>query len=214
MRLEALLGIAAMLFLAGQAVPETPPATCLEDARALLALGFQDFDQGVRVDENGQRKEWGWRTVYHKPGCVAAAADLIATWRTRNASKLNMWTQNWMRFHEGQLRAEAGQTARAIALIKFGYDSDPSWNLFVDAILAFLNDDRTKLMETRSALLALPEPANWKSTQALLKEKGQEMNWPLNIEAVDHLVLCFGRGYPLGAADGVCPDRATDPDKR
>ena len=64
--------------------------------------------------------------------------------------------------------------------------------------MAFLRSDHDALIAARERLLAVPEPANWAELQRKFKEQaGQDMKWPLNIEATDTLVRCFGKDYPV-----------------
>ena len=68
----------------------------------------------------------------------------------------------------------------------------------MDAIVAFLRSDRDALIAARERLLAVPEPPNWPELQRRFKEQaGQDRRWPLNIEATDALVRCFGKPYSL-----------------
>src|SRR4051812_3171712 len=80
----------------------SPIDPCAYDRDRLLALEPSAFDQ----DLGG-----GWRKLADDPRCLLAAADLIRDYRNAHAhsSTILFW-------HEGQLRAEAGQIETAIAL--------------------------------------------------------------------------------------------------
>ena len=191
--------MAPLLILAGLA-PQKPYAECVPDPETYLAMGFQAFDQDVRPVADGPRQEGGWRAIAHQEGCETAAADLIARWRERNAANLNPFFRSFSSFHEGQVRAGAGDYQGAIPLIEAGRAafSDPAGQAYVDAILAFLRSDRDALIAARERLLAVPEPPDWPEMQRRFKEQaGQEMRWPRNIEATDTLVRCFGKPYGL-----------------
>ena len=181
--------------------PQRPFAECVADAQSLLALSFEDFDQGVQPVAGGPREEWGWRPIARQPGCETAAADLISQWRARHGEELPAMLRSFMAFHEAQVRAGGGDHAAAIALIEEsaqGSFGDEAWQAYVAALLAFLQHDREALLAARERLLAVPEPDNWAERQRQFREEaGQEMAWPRNIEATDTLVACFGKAYPL-----------------
>ncbi len=88
---------------AGRAEP-AQPAACSYDRTAMLALDQDAFDQDL---------QGGWRTIADRPGCTLAAADLLRDYRQAHAI-----TGGIVVWHEGQMRAEAGQTAQAIACSK------------------------------------------------------------------------------------------------
>lgn len=181
--------------------PQKPFAECVAEPESLLAMSFQEFDQGVRPVEVGPREEWGWRPLARQAGCETAVADLIAQWRARHGEDLPQVLRSFMAFHEGQVRAGGGDYDAAIALIEEGAQgsfTDEAGQAYVAALLAFLRHDREALLAARERLLAVPEPDNWAETQRLYREQaGQEMAWPRNIEPTNTLVACFGKPYPL-----------------
>ena len=85
---------------------------CVVDRAALLALSPDQFDQDLAG---------GWRPTAEKPACQLAAADLIAAYRTQPKAAGNT-TLIW---HEAQVRAEAGQDAQAVALMRQTYKPAP-----------------------------------------------------------------------------------------
>jgi hypothetical protein len=201
------LAAAAMAEPPKRGAPQKSFAECVPDPEPYLALNFQNFDVGVAPDPNGgPRREWGWREIMHKPGCTAATAELMDRWTARHMAELGPYLRNWMKFHAGQIWAASGDRARGISMIESSYrpDDKPEWTIYLDATLAFLRDDRPGLIAARERLLALPEPADWAKSQAAYRALGQEMKWPLNIEAVDQLIACFGHTYPQGTPDGDC----------
>lgn len=198
--------LAAVVSVCGFALCGQAEATCVDAPDAYLAMSYEDFDQGVAVSANGgPRREWGWREIARKPGCTIAAADLIRDYRVTNEARLNLGQLEFLKFHEGQMAASGGDVQRAISLIEDGADccEGEAWRLYSQAIMSFLRGDREALMGARARLLKLPEPENWPDTQAHFREHfGQEMRWPMNIEATDALVECFGRRYPGGIPEG------------
>jgi hypothetical protein len=168
---------------------------CNYDRTQLLALDEQHFDQDVK---NG-----GWRALTAQPGCESVAADLIRDYRQSHDSHATM-----LYWHEGQLRATAGDYPAAIALLEQARmpPSDSSgWNFYVDATIGFLRRDRGALLEARSRLAAV-RPLNGMAVQdgfvSLPMSSGQvaKVRWPPNLDVVDGLVHCFDQ--PYGAAYG------------
>ena len=174
----ALLAIA----LSAQPVPSTAPDSCVRNRDELLALGQQAFDQDL---------QGGWRAVSARHGCEIAAADLIRDYRAARGL-----TDTILFWHEGQLRAAAGQTDAAIRLFEQSR-KPPSdrfgWNPYVDATIAFLRGDRAALIAAREALAALPRPADFEPRDP--QGRPLQISWPMNLQVVDGLIACFGRSY-------------------
>lgn len=167
------------------------PAPCAHDRAALLALDQQAFDQDM---------EGGWRMLARDPACYLAAADLIRDYRAMHGL-----TDTILFWHEGQMRAQAGQDAAAAALFEQSRKppGDPfGWNFYVEASLAFLRRDRFALLAAREALARLPRPADFDPRDA----RGQpvQVRWPPNLNVVDGLIACFGQSY---RAAYNCPAR-------
>ncbi|MDO5506607.1 MAG: hypothetical protein Q4F49_10035 [Pseudoxanthomonas suwonensis] len=188
------LAVCLALALSQTACANPPTADpCAHDREAMLALDEAAFDQ----DMTG-----GWRVVASVPGCQRVAADLIADWRRTNpqAGGIVSW-------HEGQLRAGAGQYPQAAILMAAARkppEADKAgWNAYVDASVAFLQRDRDALLAARERLQAVP----WLPTDgmqppvdgivAVTFDNGQSMRmrWPPNIDVVDGLIACFDRPY-------------------
>jgi len=102
----------------------------------------------------------------------------------------------------------ANQYDRAIPLLegarKPADQDDAGWNLYVDATVAFLRHDKSKLMDARRQLAAVPFPEN--AGYPPLKDgvlelptnpgqPGMRMRWPVNIDVVDGLIACFEKPY-------------------
>jgi hypothetical protein len=181
---------ATYLFCIGQSAfgqPDSGPigvSTCGYDREGLLALDEASFDQDL---------EHGWRSVARQEGCLAVAADLIRDYREANSlsSRMLFW-------HEGQLRAYSGDVERAIPLLAKSQREDDDglpWNLYVDATIAFLKQDKEALLQARDALANLPEP----EAQLHIDAFGNGIPpppWPPNLSVVDRFIECFGRTYP------------------
>jgi len=162
--------------------------SCEVDRERMLALDEHAFDQ----DMSG-----GWRRLAQSPRCRAVAADLIRDYRAHNKKETPLLT-----WHEGQLRADMGDTAAAIALFERSYKpaaESSAWNKYVDATIAFLRGDRKAFDAAREALAALPRPAGFDLRDA----GGKPVPWPVNLDVVDRLGRCFGMTY--SEAYGNCP---------
>jgi hypothetical protein len=158
------------------------PAPCVVDRERLLALDPPAFDQDLAG---------GWRAVAAREECQSAAADLIRDYRRMHG--LNDSILYW---HEGQLRALAGQTSAAITLFersRKGPADRFGWDAYVDATIAFLRHDRRALMAARESLASLPRPADFNPRDP--QGHPLRLAWPVNLDAVDGLIACFGRPY-------------------
>lgn len=181
--------LAFLALLAAPIQTETPPASstgCRYDKPAMMALDERAFDRTMTG---------GWRTLA-KAGCDAQAADLIAEWRSSHPA--NARTAGLLQWHEGQLRANAGQTARAIALFDAARksaeeDAGFGWNLYVDGSIAFLRRDLPGLDAARAKLTALPRPAGYAPIGA--DGKPRAYAWPMNLNILDGFVACWNRPY-------------------
>jgi hypothetical protein len=180
---------------------------CVRDRAQLLALDEQQFDQDLT---NGGG---GWRAVANQPGCEAAAADLIRDYR--QAHRNPPWILSW---HEGQMRAFAGDYTQATALLRQARqpaDQDDSfgWNPYVDATIAFLSRDRAAALEARSRLAAIAPVSGTPVTDGYitlqttngptLSGPTVKIKWPPNLDVVDGLIRCFDQPYKV-AYGGAC----------
>ncbi len=155
-----------------------------------MALDEERFDQ----DNDG-----GWRKLASTRGCETVAADAIRDYRaTRHTeSRILYW-------HEGQLRAVAGDYANAIPLLEKSRkpiaEDVAGWNPYVDATVAFLQKDRAALERARMALLAV-KPSDVFNVKDGFVEihmgngKTDKFRWPMNIDVVDGLGNCFDKSY-------------------
>ena len=168
-----------------------PATACAYDRDRLLSLDQNAFDQ----DLNG-----GWRALADKPGCRLAAADLLRDYRQAHHS-----TDRILFWHEGQLRAEAGQKEAALALFERSRAKEPDafgWNLYVDGTIAFLHHDRAALQAARDKLAKVPEPANFHPVSP--DRKPIQIKWPPNLNVLDGFLHCFDRSYDLAYGTPRC----------
>ncbi|MEA5444420.1 hypothetical protein VCB98_01130 [Gammaproteobacteria bacterium AB-CW1] len=155
--------------------------SCDYDHDAMMALDQNAFDQDM---------EGGWRTL-HRAGCTEEAADLIRDYRRHHDNDAPI-----LLFHEGQMRAQAGQTEKAIPLIEQTYRNDEDrggWNFYVDGTIAFLEGDRKALKAARERLADVPEPEEFAPVDTL--GNPVDMPWPPNLPMLDRLIDCFDSDY-------------------
>ncbi|HWK36373.1 hypothetical protein [Sphingomonas sp.] len=166
--------------------PLSPGAIdCGFDRDAMLALDQAAFDQ----DMGG-----GWRAVAGG-GCDPQAADLIRDWRSAHtaADTILLW-------HQGQLRASAGQYAQGVTL--FEQSRKPvaedrwGWNLYVDGSIAFLRGDRASFDDARAKLAGLPRPADLDRITGA-GGKPVIIRWPMNLHVLEKFARCWGRPYKI-----------------
>ena len=157
---------------------------CSYDLDAMLALDRNAFDQDI--------PSGGWRGLSNA-GCYEEAAELIRAWRheKRDHASILYW-------HEGQMRAFAGQTDQAIALFELTRssiddDADFGWNHYVDGTIAFLRGDREGLDRTMARLAMMPEPSDNSFTRA--DGTVIRMSWPPNMNVLKSFDACWGRPY-------------------
>ena len=157
---------------------------CPYDEEAFLALGIDSFDQN---------RDKGWRRLASRSECRAEAANLIEVYRRYVESRLTS-----LYWHEGQLRAELGQTELAISALEKArhVNNLDGWNYYVDATVAFLRQQKPALLKARANLAAVPVPKNYKSIGLDGKLiTGRPQGWPYNLDVVDGFINCFGKAY-------------------
>lgn len=204
--LIVLLSCSLLASWGAQARQQALSPGCTYDRERLLSLNEEQFDQDM---------DGGWRMIAARRGCDLAAADLIRDWRQKHASSAGL-----LIWHEGQLRANAGQTQEAIALMAQtrrapGVPDGGGWNVYVDATLAFLRKDRPALEKARSQLAAIQPPGGKDAPITVVdgyfdvdlgNGKTHKMRWPPNIDVVEGLIRCFDRPY-VEAYGGECQPR-------
>lgn len=166
---------------------------CIGDRDETLAFDIEQFDRTPGS---------GWRPIAEVEGCEIAAADLIAEYRETRISPDDPRSESSLAWHEGQLRATAGQTDRALNLFSRTYreniehNADVSWNLYVAATIAFLKQDRAALDAAHEELRTLPEPDFWAAAVERTQEKyGFTPVWPSNLNVVEKFQHCFSSSY-------------------
>ncbi len=168
----------------------------------MLALPADKFDQ----DMNG-----GWRPLADKPACLKVAADLLAAYRKANWGKLKPYQLHTNYWHEGQIRAAAGDysTAAVLLMAGTGPTSGEGFDEYALGTVAFLKHDLPALKSARERLAKTPPPSDWKQQAATFKAKfGETMTWPLNLEILDGLIACFDKPYAEAYGEKCQPKNA------
>lgn len=155
---------------------------CDHSKDAMLALDQQAFDQGPN----------GWRSLAALD-CHKEVADIIWIWRTTHKA-----TATILFWHEGQARANAGQTINAIALFERSRkapseEMSEAWNIYVEGSIAFLKRDRSGLESARTRLLATKRPNSFAPLGA--DGKPIQISWPPNLEVLEALSRCWDQPY-------------------
>jgi len=160
--------------------------SCTYNEKAMMELSPREFDQNF---------ENGWRVIAKNNDCLEVAANLIRIYYTTN--EVSTGAKRTFVWHEGQLRAEAGQYRQAIQLMEQAekpVEKDISgWNHYVSATIAFLKLVMEKLKMHREELAAVPKPENFNPKDA--DGNPIEIDWPLNLNIVDKFISCFGQTY-------------------
>lgn len=178
--------------------------TCGVDAAAfdgLVRLPQQDFDQ----DFDG-----GWRSVAERDGCNDAAGELILAYMHYSAPRPPT-DMSILRWHAGQMKAYAGKTEQALALFAgtYGDSDDLAWNLYVDATLAFLQNDLAGIETAYAQLSGLDVSEELQAARQKFLDDNPQVTMPdgfvtepQNLSVVSDLRDCFGK--PYSEAYGGC----------
>lgn len=188
------LGLVGLLLsLLSFSVLAADDTDCLDRETDYLAMDFMAFDQTMNE---------GWRAVANKKHCRAEAADLIHRYATQKDG-ISDGMLSTLRWHEGQMRAEAGQNKRAVALFEQTYkpveEDRMGWNYYVAATIAFLEQDKAALLKNREKLAALEKPADMEFKDA--DGNPVDIPWPPNLHVVDRFIACFGNSYSESYGD-------------
>jgi hypothetical protein len=164
------------IFLSSSAFAQE--ASCLEKLSVLTApalqMTYQEFDQSPN----------GWRKLGN---CYAEAAVLIQRYVSKQEHEIR-----GTRWHLVQVLAMSGETAKAAQLATQTLNPPEtesqagfSWNTYVLATIAFLKNDRggfdAQLEEHR-------------------KRTKQDSINAANLQALERLARCFGKGYAVAYA--------------
>lgn len=197
-----------LIALAAASLTVAAAPACAHDRAALLALPADAFDETI-----GQ----GWRIIGDKQGCEAAAADLIGAYRAANAATLvegrpeRIRSLNW---HEGQLRAAAGQIPAAITLLVRGTrePDDSGDSAYQQATVAYLRKDWPTLLKLRDRIAAMPKPDWFERTAEAARTRGVPVPpWPMHLGTVEGLIACFDKPYSEAYSMACRPPATASP---
>lgn len=183
----------ALLLAAAQPAEPAPAPDCSYDLEAMLALDRNAFDQTLPGG--------GWRGL-HERGCYAEAAELIRAWRHEKRDHASI-----LYTHEGQMRAYAGQTEQAIALLRLTYkpmdeDANFGWNFYMDGTIAFLDRDREALT---TAIQRLKQVPKLEARVVYADGTPAKIKWPPNLDVLEALERCWERPFAEAyGVDGEC----------
>lgn len=195
-------GAMALFFcVASQAAAEEAiSAPCIEDRGAFMTMDYWTFDQSTE----------GVRSVSERAECELEAADLIRDYHAMLRERGDPVTLDYdgntitmaeagevsiLYWHEGQLRAFAGQTDQAAMLFRKSLKPDEKnyqgWNQYALASIAFLEGDFNSLKAQRGELADRVPKDN------------------INLGVVDGLIACFGKSYSEAYGSDDCNRRPT-----
>ncbi len=172
-------------------VPVRANGGCAYDRREMMTLDIHQFDETLGK---------GWRAIGDVPGCEPQAARLVEAYRRTHPGLADQDVRG-LEWHEAQLRAGFGDTARAVVLFEKAKPRDhdvfsQERSLYADATIAFLRHDKSALLSIRARYVALPEPPEFKEAAERFHEKsGQTLVWPNNLGLIDSFIACFGKSY-------------------
>jgi len=125
---------------------------------------------------------------------------LIKTWRAHNRPDETGDKVSIPHWHEGQLRAFAGDNEgadKAFSLSRKASPLERHWNHYVAATRAFIKRDKAALTLAYTTLRDMPEPFYWAEAQAVAKEQLNidALPWPPNLDVVEGLIACYDDDY-------------------
>ena len=202
--LRLLILIILSLTLLGRAGTDEVTA-CIPDREKILSLDYSTFDHDPRL---------GWRSVADRPECRLEAADLLRAYHERLQAQGEpvIWETEQgdvtlsdtgevgiLYWHEGQLRAFAGQTAEAVALfrksLKPAGKNYGAWNQYALGSIAFLEGDLQELKRNANVLQEYDSASP-------------------NLRVLQRMIHCFGTTYAYAYSNADCtPETASLPDE-
>lgn len=187
-----------------------------QSRKELLECGVDqnEFNRLLRLSQGkfDQDFKGGWRAIGYKENCNNAAAEMIKAYILYSepfpSKRISI-----LRWHAGQTKASAGNYLEAISLFKGTYKSDNehgvAWNIYVDATIAFLQNDLAALTQAHDSLASLAVTEEEKESRRKFLEQNPNIKMPDgfvdqpdNLATVESLLECFGQ--PYSEAYGNC----------
>jgi len=182
-------GVAAFLSAAvvSDPVQQSPcEITDVEVAR-ILDLPFHEFDQNPKD---------GWRP-YYASKCYKEAAHLLTDYIALYPDRAE--EHYMLAFHAGQMFAMVDEYDKAADLMRKGYSQHSSatidWNAFVDANIAFLENDREMLVRMRNRIAKQPVMT------AAMGAPNWAIGKKMNLDVADGFIACFDEVYSVAYED-------------
>lgn len=182
-------GVAASLCAAVLSDPVQPSSCEITDAKVarILELPFREFDQNPSD---------GWRP-YYASRCYKEAAHLLTEYISLYPERVE--EHYMLPFHAGQMFAMIGEYDKAVDLMRQGYSQRSSaiidWNAFVDANIAFLENNHEMLVRMRERI----------AKQPIMTEAMGAPDWAIgkkmNLDVVDGFIACFDKAYSVAYED-------------
>ena len=170
-----------------------------DELNALLNLTYRDFDQAF---------DGGWRAVINDKKCdERTTAELIVLYILHSRpTPLSRHNLRILRWHAGQLFADANDYDSAIRFMQGSYREGPEssldWDLYVRGTIAFLQRDRDALIASRKqlAMREVSEEQQQSRLQFFRETFGRDpsnefLTRPQNLNVLDGLVACFDKSY-------------------
>jgi hypothetical protein len=185
----ALGGVAAFFYAAVLSDPVRSSTCEITDTMVarILKLPFREFDQNP---------DDGWRP-YYASKCYKEAAQLLTDYMFLHPERAK--EHHMLAFHAGQMFAMIGEYDWAVDLMRQGYLHRSSaiidWNAFVDANIAFLENDHETLVRMRERI----------AKQPVMTEAMGTPDWAIgkkmNLDVVDGFIACFDKAYSVAYED-------------
>ncbi|MGJ8560857.1 MAG: hypothetical protein ACSHX3_11525 [Litorimonas sp.] len=164
-----------------------------------------EFDRLMALPENAFDQDFtgGWRPVGDKDDCHSAAGDLILAYIAYSVPKPPD-SVKILRWHAGQMKAFAGETTAALALFAGTYENadNVEWNHYVDATLAFLQQDLAGIESAYEELSTSEVSDASKAARQRFLDNNPTIRMPdgyltdpANLPVIKRLSDCFGRPY-------------------
>jgi len=165
-----------------------------------------EFDRQMRLPYPAFDQDFsgGWRAVSYKPGCDRAGAELIVAYLQQ--VQLEPSDARIVRWHAGQIFADAGDLTRAESFFRQAYDQNlergRAWNLYVDGTIAFVRGDRAGLDAATDTLAALPVSEEEIASRRKFLADNPNINMPAgflteppNLSVLRRFQRCWGKSY-------------------
>ena len=175
-----------------------------DELNRLLNLPQRAFDQDSEI---------GWRAYARRDGCWRASAELILIWLSHNPNAEGREWRHVVRWHAGQMYANAGRYDDAIPLFEAAKSDDDAWNHYADGTVAFLRGDRAAFDAARGQLATMRPSEEERAARRRFLDENPNIRMPegfvtepQNLPVLDRMGSCWGAPY-YDAYGGTCEAR-------